>query len=493
MTSKINFFIEHTSHENNQSTVFAQPERPPSRKTNSIELEQLPRGKQLPAASHHPAEPTSIEPTTPPGERTASNSAPTSHTATRTPELPSIQYPYMNRWRLVACCIGFFTQGLNDSAPGALVPYMQEYYHVGYAIVSLIFVANAVGFVAAAPFVHTLQGKFGRAKVLGSCGVMNVLAYVSLICRPPFPVVVLAFLVLGFAFATILALDNVFIVNLVNGTSLLGYGHGFYGIGGLVAPLIATAMISAGTRWSFFYFISLAIQMLGTIMFSWAFRGHETEPATQFLHARDEARLPPENGTRSSSLLRKALKNKTTLLGALLIFAYQGAEVSISGWVISFLIHYRHGDPTHVGYVTSGFWGGITMGRFLLVGPAQSIGERLYLVVLIAVSAGFQLMVWLLPNVIGDAIAVAVIGLLQGPVYPVANGVFSKLLPRELQISSLGFTSSMGSSGGAVFPFFTGALAQRLGTVVLNPICIGLYVVMEIAWMCLPRVQKRTD
>jgi len=52
--------------------------------------------------------------------------------------------------------------------------------------------------------------------------------------------------------------------------------------------------------------------------------------------------------------MKEALKNPATLAGALFIFAYQGAEVSTSGWVISFLISYRGGDPSKVGYVTSG-------------------------------------------------------------------------------------------------------------------------------------------
>jgi fucose permease len=54
--------------------------------------------------------------------------------------------------------------------------------------------------------------------------------------------------------------------------------------------------------------------------------------------------------------LKLALKNKVTIFGALFIFAYQGAEVSISGWFISYLINYRNGDPAKVGYVTAGFW-----------------------------------------------------------------------------------------------------------------------------------------
>jgi fucose permease len=45
-------------------------------------------------------------------------------------------------------------------------------------------------------------------------------------------------------------------------------------------------------------------------------------------------------------------------------FHEKGAEVAISGWVISFLVQMRAGDPSKVGYVTSGFWAGITIGRF---------------------------------------------------------------------------------------------------------------------------------
>lgn len=110
---------------------------------------------------------------------------------------PSIKHPYMNRWRIMACCIAFFIQGLNDSAPGALLPYMERYYNIRYAMVSLIFVANALGFIIAAPFCHMLNNRFGRAKVLSACTTLNIIAYIALVCQPPFAVVVVAFLFLG--------------------------------------------------------------------------------------------------------------------------------------------------------------------------------------------------------------------------------------------------------------------------------------------------------
>jgi fucose permease len=175
------------------------------------------------------------------------------------------------------------------------------------------------------------------------------------------------------------------------------------------------------------------------------------------------------------------------------LVAYQGAEVSISGWVISYLINYRGGDPAQVGYVTSGFWGGITLGRFVLSHAASRVGEKLFVYVLVAGSIGLQLLVWFIPNVVGDAVAVALLGLLLGPVYPASQTIFSRLLPRNIQVSSISFISSAGSSGGAVAPFMTGLLAQAVGTYVLHPICVALFAVMIGCWFSLPRVAKRSE
>jgi fucose permease len=112
---------------------------------------------------------------------------------------------------------------------------------------------------------------------------------------------------------------------------------------------------------------------------------------------------------------------------------------------------------------------------------------------LTAGSVAFQLLIWLVPNVIGNAVAVFLVGLLLGPIYPCAMAVFTKLLPQSIQISGLSIVSAMGSSGGAAAPFVTGLLAQKLGTMILHPICIGLYVAMVVCWGCLPRIRKRFE
>lgn len=374
---------------------------------------------------------------------------------------------------------------------------MEEDYHIGYAIVSLIFVTNAVGFILTAFATDSILAKLGRARSLMLSETIMIAGYIMIVCTPPFGAVVAAFLLLGLGYALNLALNNIFCANLANSTVILGAAHGSYGIGGIVGPIMATALASHGIRWSRFYLITLAIRVVCFAFAAWAYRGYEQEPTSKFsvsLERLASRQRASENGEPSKlQLLKRALENKSTFIGALFLFAYQGAEVSISGWVISYLISYRGGDPSKVGYVTSGFWGGITLGRFVLSHAALKIGEKRFVYFLVAGSIAFQLLIWFVPNVIGDAVAVGFLGLLLGPVYPCFTTVFVRAVPANIQMTSLAFMSSAGSSGGAVAPFTTGLLAQAVGTFVLHPVCIALFAVMLGCWIGLSRTTKRTE
>jgi fucose permease len=146
--------------------------------------------------------------------------------------------------------------------------------------------------------------------------------------------------------------------------------------------------------------------------------------------------------------------------------------------------------------------------RLLMLG-VQRVGEKKLVFVLCVGTIVFQLLVWFIPNVIGESgndhqviqremanlytVAVAIVGLLIGPMYPCAQTVFTRLLPGNLQVFAIGFISSMGSSGGAVVPFLTGLIAQAAGTFVLHPIVIAFVGVMIVGWAALPRVAKRDE
>lgn len=315
-----------------------------------------------------------------------------------------------------------------SDSPNVKLLTVTRYYNIGYAIVSLIFITNAVGFITSAFFVDAIRARLGRAQTMMLSNALIIVGFVAIICTPPFPVVVASFFLLGLGMATNLALGNVFTANLQNSTQMLGIMHGSYGVGGTLGPLIATAMVaSSGFVWSRYYTITLGMAAFNLVFAGWSFWRYEKEitpqpnilsPTEQSPLENQDAGMPQDQSNAVSSTqpkvtarsqftsMAKAVKSKIVLLGALFIFAYQGAEVSISGWVISFLLTTRHGDPSSVGYVTAGFWAGITLGRFLLSHPAHKIGEKRFVYAVVVGAAAFQLLVWFVPNVVGDAVAV---------------------------------------------------------------------------------------
>jgi len=357
-------------------------------------------------------------------------------------------------------------------------------------------VAYAIGFIIAAPLTKWLQTKLGRAWFLLLSQTLVICEYVIIVVRPPFVIFVLSFFMSGLGSAWTLSLNNVFVSGMQNGTSLLGVFHGCYGVGGILGPLLATALVSSGRPWSDFYFVTLSLAIFNAICAFWTSRGYEQELSIP-------AQLQPtgsrqQDASQSSRIraLLKTIHNRTTLLGAAFIFAYQGAEVSLSGWIVSFLLTTRPhpaSQSSSLGYVTSGFWGGITLGRFVLSHFMQRLGQRVAVTALIIGSALLQIAVWFVPDIIGEAVAVAFVGLLLGPIYAFAISTFSRLLNRDDLVSALSFVSAMGSSGGAVAPFVTGVVSQKVGIWVVNPIAMGLFGAMGIAWLLLPKTPKRRE
>jgi fucose permease len=104
-----------------------------------------------------------------------------------------------------------------------------------------------------------------------------------------------------------------------------------------------------------------------------------------------------------------------------------------------------------------------------------------------------ELVFWLVPHFYVSAIAVSLQGFFLGPLFPAAIVAATKLLPRHLHVSAIGFAAAFGGSGGAIFPFAVGAIAQAKGVQVLQPIVLALLGVILGLWLCLPRIHKKNE
>ncbi|KAK9465962.1 major facilitator superfamily domain-containing protein [Lipomyces arxii] len=388
--------------------------------------------------------------------------------------------PPINKYRVLTTFVGFIMLGMNDAAPGPLLLYIEDYYQQSYTVISLCFLAPAVGYMVAAFCNASIHVHLGRGGTSTLAMTLITIGYIILSCAPPLQYVVLAYGICGLGNGTLDAAWNAYVGDLQDANEILGIMHGCYGFGGIISPLVATAMVTSGIQWNKFYYVMIAYSITMVISVTLVFRGENGAKYTA-----DHPEGTDEEGN-TQGLLSEALKNKYTFLMAFFLFCYMGAEVGLGAWIVPLMVRERNGDPAKMGAVASGFWGGITVGRVALGFVTGRIGENTMATVYLILSIAFQLLFWLSPTIIPAAIGVAFVGVFFGPLFPTAMIALTKLLPKRLHVTGIGFAASFGGAGSAVFPFITGALAETHGPKVLLPLVLTLILCMTVIWVALP-------
>lgn len=166
------------------------------------------------------------------------------------------------------------------------------------------------------------------------------------------------------------------------------------------------------------------------------------------------------------------------VLGAVAIFVYVGAEVSIGSLIVNFLgePHIAGMEDCVAGEYVSYYWGAAMVGRFLGVALMAFIRPGRFL----AINAGIVCALLLLTSLTSGNVAmwsVLAIGLFNATMFPV---IFS------LAVHKLGPATSQGSGilcvaivGGAIIPPLQGLLADNIGLQLsfLMPIVCYFYIV----------------
>ncbi|GAA6011802.1 hypothetical protein JCM10207_004249 [Rhodosporidiobolus poonsookiae] len=443
------------------------------------------------------------------------------------------------RWIREASCLSIcFIGGWGDSSSGPLIPYIQAYYGISYTVVSMLFVGQMVGYLVTALTGGWLSNKLGMGKLMVIGAALQSFSYAMLIpAFSSFAVMPVMYAIGGVGLGLLSAQCNVFLAAQPKSEIKLSVGMAAYGLGGAVCPLAATAFASSGILFARFWSISLGLALANTaflaysFQFSYRFDTDEPAPPSASLHRAGEIEMLPQTGpspaptideqssvegkatatnpspvelpnlqtelptTRASpqgGSLREALSNRTTVFCSLFVFLYVGAEVSMGGWIVTFMTENRDGGPD-AGYIASGFWLGLMLGRILLIPLNARLGEQNVIYLYTGLALALEFSVWFARNLVGNAVVVAFIGLLLGPSYPILVSVVTKILPRRLHSYCISFIAAFGQTGSAVFPFITGALAQKFSPVALHPVLVVLFAAQIAAWAGVPRLGRKKE
>ncbi|GFZ44913.1 hypothetical protein JCM24511_02639 [Saitozyma sp. JCM 24511] len=430
----------------------------------------------------------------------------------------------MMMWRSGTLWFVLFMGGWNDGSTGPLIPRLQDHYNVDFAIISLVWIVNFAGCLASSVIVGPLTERFGFSYVCGAGLCIQACAFGILAGAPPFPVFCLGYFVSGFGNALYVSQVNSLLARLPEPRTKLSCGHALYGAGAAISPLVATEFATYVPKITYYYLVSLGIALLlGTIILL-VFRGRRAEEIIPLDHQRLMEELEVRRGLTTASTSATAsrrpsfdesnpgaaridspiqlqtfsdlerrgsitqppqiplplpestggqafldiLRYRPVQLMAVYLFIYVGVEVGIGGWIVTFIINERQG-PTSSGYISSGYFAGLAVGRLALIPLTSLINNNRAVYLYTGVCIVSEIIVWTVHNIYANGVAVALCGFFLGPIYPISM-------------------ATIGAGGSAVVPFITGLLAQAFNISVLQPVVIILLACCMVTWFFIARL-----
>jgi fucose permease len=371
----------------------------------------------------------------------------------------------------------FVLVGVTSGAGGVLLPSQMAGYRVDRATIGIIFFAGSAGYVLAGISTGALVERFGVRIALTISGGAYLLPGLYLATRPPFVAFVLAQLVLGYGLGVLESALNVYLAALPGATTLLNRLHAFFGVGALIGPLLA-AWILGFASWAVVWLVlALAgVPLIAGFLLAYPRLGEEPEAVQEPQAA--EPPVPAPGG-----MLGAALRDRGVQLGAAMLLVYVGVELSVGTWGYSYLVQARALSDSLASYTVSGYWLGLTLGRFLISPIAARIGAstaRMMYACLLGVIAAATL-AWLLPTA-PACVALGLLGFCLGPIFPTTMAIVPRLTRARLVPTAIGVMNAAAVIGGSVLPWLAGTIAQSAGMRVLLPFALVLAMAQFVAW-----------
>ena len=383
---------------------------------------------------------------------------------------PSLRLP------LVLAFFGFVLIGMMGGANGVLLPSLSAFYSVGDAVIGLLFLVSSLGYFLSALSSGLLTEQLGLRWMLLLGAATFLLGTLAFGLRLPFILLLPARLVLGFGIGILETGLNIYVTALPRQTRLLNYLHAFYGVGALVGPLAASMILALSWGWNTVYLLLTGLSLPLLLGFG-----------VLFGLAHLDSSMWEDEVPASENVLRAVLRLPVVWLAALFLLVYVGVEVSLGNWSYSFLLDTRHQGTVLAGEIVSGYWLGLTLGRFLLQNLAERLGmstKGLMYFCVTGVGVGL-LLIWFVPASAMATVGFCFIGFSLGPIYPLTVAITPKLVPARLGPSAIGVLVSVSIVGLALFPWVAGVLAQTLGIWTLLPYTLVLTGGMLAVWYLL--------
>jgi fucose permease len=412
--------------------------------------------------------------------------------------------PWQIRPAILLSYVAFVLIGVSAGDNGVLLLAQMGDYGVDRAVIGITFFTGSAGFVLGSLHSGALIGRLGfrAAGVVG--GGAFVLATLYLASRPPLAALIAVQMMVGYATGMLESVLSAYIAAQSDATTLLNRLHAFFGVGALIGPALA-AWIVGFTTWTVVCLVLAVACVPLAVGFALVYPGAPPgarRPAADPAAASGPAVPPvPELPALASppargGLLGAALRDRGVLAGAAMLAVYVGVELGVGNWAFSYLVQGRGLSQSLAGYAVSGYWLGLTAGRFLISPVATRVGlttSGLMYCCLSGIAVALTL-TWLAPTRVTAGAALVLLGFFLGPVFPTTMAAASRLTSPRLAPAAIGVMNAGSSVGGAALPWLAGVVTQGAGIGALFPFMLAMAVLQFATWVPIAtRIRARSS
>jgi MFS transporter, FHS family, L-fucose permease len=350
--------------------------------------------------------------------------------------------------KVMPVLFGFFIMGLVDLV-GIATNYVKQDFALSDTLANMLPMTLFLWFAILSVPTGIMMNKLGRKRTVILSMVISFVAMLLPLVSYNFPMMLVAFGLLGIGNTIIQVSLNPLLTNVVRGdrlTSSLTLGQFIKAIAAFLGPIIAGVAASSFGNWKFVFLVFAVITVISGL---WLI----LTP----IHEEPVIKSSTSSFTGSFALL----KDKTILLLFLAIVFVVGVDVGLNTTIPKFLME-RCGIPLErAGLGTSLYFVARTVGAFAGAILLIKLSGRKFFMVSMFVAIPALILMLLTGNLWGILSMVFLLGLLVANVFSIVFSAALKKKPeRANEISGL---LIMGVAGGAVIPLIMGIVSDAVG------------------------------
>jgi FHS family Na+ dependent glucose MFS transporter 1 len=338
----------------------------------------------------------------------------------------------------------YIALGLVIAVLGPTLPGLAEQTRTRLSEISFLFTAHSFGYLIGA----LLGGRFydrtpgHPVMALSLITMMAMMVLVPLM--PILWILTLVLMVMGISEGVLDVGGNTLLVWMHKsrvGPFMSGL-HFCFGLGALISPIIVAQMvrITGDINWAY-WFLALIIFPISILML----------------------RLPsPEIQVPTGDAESRGANFIFVGLISFFFFLHVGGEISFGGWIFTYTITAGLADTPVAAYLTSAFWGSLTLGRLISIPVASRVKPRYILIGDIAGCALGTGIILLWPNSAGILwVGTVLTGLSVASIFPMTLTFAERYLYISGKITSWFFVGA--SVGGMFLPWLIGQFFESVG------------------------------